>query len=49
MHQTHEFTSGEDEGTLVRMLGHLAILTPVEGLAARSRLNWRRVLAPKVK
>ena len=32
MHQTHEFASGEDEGTLVLILGHFAVLAPVESL-----------------
>ena len=28
MHQADEFTSGEDEGTFVLMLGHLVVLAP---------------------
>ena len=32
MHQTHEFASGKDEGTLVLALGHFTVLVSVYGL-----------------
>lgn len=38
MHQTHEFASSEDEGTLVLMLGHFTVLAPVESLVFKVEL-----------